>query len=128
MGRVYGGRVERFLHVHTEIDDVQEELQRPLVLLVAAGRAKGQPRLAVAQCQRRREGRARALARDQRVRMTLVQVKHLAARAEREAQALDDWRRADPTATRRGREQIAPTIDDVDVGGISGHDGPATTT
>jgi hypothetical protein len=35
------------LQVHAEIDVVDEELQRPLVLLIAAGRAEHHERLAV---------------------------------------------------------------------------------
>ena len=83
-------RVERLLHVHAEVDHVQEELERPLVLLIAAGRAKGQPRLPVAQRQRRGEGRAWSLAWNQRVGVALVQVEHLAARPEWETETFDN--------------------------------------
>src|ERR1700730_7158379 len=41
-------RLDRLLHVHAEIDQVQKELQRPLILLVTAGRAEGEERIAVA--------------------------------------------------------------------------------
>ena len=54
--RVNHGRIERELHVHPEFDDIQEELERCLVLGVAALGAKGQHRLAVAG----RQGRASA--------------------------------------------------------------------
>ena len=49
-----GRRVDRFLQVHTGVDVAQEELRRPLVLLVAAGRAPGEIGFAVAQRHRRR--------------------------------------------------------------------------
>src|SRR5207302_11141365 len=51
MGGLDSGRIERFLQVHAEINDVQEKLQRPLVLLIAAVRAEGEPWLAVAERQ-----------------------------------------------------------------------------
>src|ERR1041385_8289458 len=59
---VEGGRVDGGLKVHAEVDDVQEELERPLVLLVAAGGAEGHVRLAAAHGERRGERGARALA------------------------------------------------------------------
>ena len=41
------GRVDRLLQVQPEIDVPDERVQRPLLLLVAAGRAPGEIRLAV---------------------------------------------------------------------------------
>jgi hypothetical protein len=46
---VLDGRVDHLLQVHAGMDVVQEELGSPL--LIAAGRASGDIRLAVAQCQ-----------------------------------------------------------------------------
>ena len=48
---VPGRRVDRFLQVHARMHVAQEELRDPLILLVAAGRAPGEIRLAVAQRQ-----------------------------------------------------------------------------
>ena len=48
-----GRRVDRFLHIHAGVDMTQEELRDPLILAVAAGRAPGEVRLAVAQRHRR---------------------------------------------------------------------------
>jgi hypothetical protein len=44
-----GRRVDRLLQVHAMHRVAQEECEGPLVLLVAAGRAEGHVRLAVAQ-------------------------------------------------------------------------------
>ena len=63
---VEGRAVDRLLQVHAVIDMVQEQQQRPLVLLVAAGRAERHIRLAVAEREPRRQGGARPLARRQR--------------------------------------------------------------
>ena len=41
VGAVGRRRVQRLLQVHPEVHHVQEELQRPLVLLIPAGRAEG---------------------------------------------------------------------------------------
>jgi hypothetical protein len=41
-------RVQGFLKLHAKVDHVEEELQRPLILLIAAWRAKRHPTLAVA--------------------------------------------------------------------------------
>src|SRR5262245_41156419 len=60
-------RVQRRLHVHPELDHVQEELQRPLVLLVAARRAEREPWPPVPGSEGRRQCCPRALARPQAV-------------------------------------------------------------
>ena len=53
------GRVDRLLEVQTEIDVTQEDVQRPLLLLVAAGRAPREIRRTVAEREPRRERRSR---------------------------------------------------------------------
>src|SRR5580692_8602588 len=45
-----GRRVDRFLRIHAGMDMTQKELRDPLILAVAAGRAPGEVRLAVAEC------------------------------------------------------------------------------
>src|SRR5258708_25828046 len=87
--RVKHGSVDGRLQVTVEDGVRQEELQRPLVLLVAPRSAKGQPRLAVAQRERRAECRARSLSAFEVVWVSWVQVQHLGARAEAEAEARD---------------------------------------
>src|SRR4051812_24248560 len=57
--------------------------------------------------------------------MSWLEVEHLPARAQREAEALDDGGRANPSAAGRCRKEVAPAIHGVDVGRIGGHDGPA---
>ena len=58
------GRLRRLLHVHPELDDVQEELQQVLVLRVAALHGEGEMgRLPSFKRQPRRERHARPLAR-----------------------------------------------------------------
>src|SRR6185437_4903940 len=57
------GEVDRLLQVHAERQVVEEEQQRPLILLVAAWRAEREVRLAVPQRQARAERGARPLAR-----------------------------------------------------------------
>ena len=83
VARPHGRRVERLLHVHAELDVVQEELQRHLLLAVAARRAEDHVRLPVACHERRRERRPGALARLQRVGPRRVQVEHLPPRPDR---------------------------------------------
>src|SRR3954463_2318387 len=54
-------RLDRLLQRHPERHAIQDELQRPLLLLVAAHRAESHPRLAVPECKRRSKRRARPL-------------------------------------------------------------------
>src|SRR5262249_4213492 len=50
-------RVDRLLEVETAVDVPQENVQRPLLLLVAAGRSVREPRLAAAENETGRERR-----------------------------------------------------------------------
>src|SRR5882757_1152222 len=83
-------RVDRFLQVQFGVDVAQEELRGPLVLLVAAGRAPGHIRLAVAVAHGRTERGARALAGRQRRGMVFLEPEHLGAAAETEAKFGND--------------------------------------
>src|SRR5215470_15295624 len=49
---VPGGGVDRLLQIHAGVDVAHEQLRRPLILLVAAGRAPGEIRLSVTQRER----------------------------------------------------------------------------
>ena len=63
------GRVDRLLQVHPAVDVTQEHVQRPLLLLVASGRAVREPRLAAAQNEPRERvvrGRVRGCSDDAR--------------------------------------------------------------
>ena len=99
--------------------DGEEEVQLPLVLLVAAGRAERHDRHAVAQGERGGEGGAGAAARGQGVRQALVQPGHLEPGAEREAQFGHDRVGLEPAAAGRGRDHVAPAVDDVEVAGVA---------
>ena len=77
MFRVPCGRVDRFLHVHLAMNVPKEELRRPLVLLVAAGRAPREIGFAVAQRERRAERRAWTFAGRKPGRMFFVEPERL---------------------------------------------------
>src|SRR4051794_34355227 len=77
------GCVDRLLQVQPAVDVTEEDMERPLFLLIAAGRPPREPRLAVAQCEARRQRRPRPLARRERRRQPLLEPEHLRARAER---------------------------------------------
>src|SRR5262249_27697590 len=83
--RVERRRVDRLLQVAAEEDVGEEEEQRPLVLLVAAGGAEGEVRFAAAERERGRQRRPRTLERRERVRVLRLEPEHLRPRAEREA-------------------------------------------
>src|SRR4051812_16235153 len=70
---VPGRRVDRFLQVHPGMDVAQEELGRPLVLLVTAWCAPGEIRLAVAQREGGAQRGARTFARRERGRMAFLE-------------------------------------------------------
>ena len=97
----------------------EKHVQRPLVLLVAARRAEREVRLAVARDQRRRERRARPLARRERVRQALLQPEHLRARAEAEPELGHDRCAPEPAAARRRRDHVPEAVDDVQVHGVA---------
>src|SRR5439155_13743072 len=82
-------RLDRVLHRHAELDEVQEHLQRPLILLIAALSAENHRRRAVAQHERRRERRPWALSGNEGVRVTRNEEERLHARPEREADTGD---------------------------------------
>src|SRR5262245_15760264 len=77
-------RVDRLLEVQTPIDVVDEEVERPLVLLVAARRPKREVWLTAAERKRRGQGRPRTLTGLERVRKTFLEPEHLRTSAERE--------------------------------------------
>src|SRR5690349_11385976 len=104
---VPGWRIDRLLQVHLRVNVAQEELRDPLVLLIAARRAPGEVRLAVAQREGGRQRRARTLAGRERGGMALLEPEHLRARAEREAELRNDRRGMQPAAGRRGRHHVA---------------------
>ena len=113
------GRVDRLLQVQAESDVADEDVQRPLLLLVAAGRSPGEIGLAVAEGEPRAERRARAGARPERGGEALLEPEHLRARAERPAERGDHGRALQPAAARGRREHVPPAVDDVEVDGVA---------
>ena len=78
--------VDRLLQVLSQVDVAQEDVERPLLLLVAAGRAPREVRLAVAKRKAGRERRPRPRARPQRRGQPFLEPEHLRARPERPAE------------------------------------------
>src|ERR1700674_2211766 len=109
------GRFDRLLYVHSELDDVEEELERPLILLVAALGAESQVWLSGARRKRRRERSARPLAGHQSVGMARVEVEGLHPGSEGKAERVDHGRARNPSAARRNRDQVARAIGGGDV-------------
>src|SRR3990172_8159995 len=83
------GRFERLLHVHPELDDVEEELELGLGLGVGPGRAEHEIGLLVLQCERGVDRVARSLARRKHVRVTVVEEKIRHPVVEKVAGAFD---------------------------------------
>src|ERR1700687_5748364 len=98
MAAVEHRRVDRLLQVEAEDGMGQKEIQRPLVLLVAARRAERQPRLSAASHEVRAQGRPRPFAALERVWMAFVEVEHLGSRAQAEAEPPDHGRALQPAA------------------------------
>src|SRR5262245_39563949 len=83
-------RGDGLLEVHPEVEDVEEELERPLVLVVTAGGTERHPGATLAEGDRGGEGRPRPLAGCQRVGRTGLERELLGARPKRESEAGDD--------------------------------------
>ncbi len=118
---VEGRAVDRLLQVHPVMGMVQEHQGRPLVLLVAAGRAEGEIGFAVLERERRRQCAARAPAGFEARRQPLLEPEHLHPRAEAEAQFGDHRRALQPAAARGRRHHVAPAVDHIDMAGVAGH-------
>src|SRR5262249_1733869 len=118
---VPGRGIDRLLQIHAGMDVAHEQLRRPLILLIAAGRAPGEIRLPVTQRERGRKRRARPFAGSERGGMSLLQPEHLGARAESKSEFRNDGRGLQPAAGRRRRHDVAGCIDDVEMHGIAAH-------
>ena len=121
--RVERGRIDGLLQITTEVDMRKEEQERPLVLLVTPRRSEADVGLAAAQGKRRRERRPRSLLRLERARQPLLEPEHLRSRPEAEPELRDDGRSGQPTAARRGSDEIPVRIGDVDMAGVAGAQG-----
>src|SRR5262249_27024049 len=118
---VPGRRIDRLLKIESPMDMAQEELRRPLVLLVAAGRAPREIRLAVTQRQGGRQRGARPFAGLERSRMVFLQPEHLPPGAEAESEFRNHRRGLQPAAGGRRGNHVAGPIDDVEMHGIAAH-------
>src|SRR4029453_2273483 len=94
------GRIDRLLQIHFAVNVPEEKLRRPLILLIATGRAPRQVWLAVVQRECRAQRRAWTLARHQTGRMLFVKPEHLRTRAKPETELWNDRRLLHPTARR----------------------------
>src|SRR5262249_3391049 len=92
MFRMPRRRIDRFLQVHLAVGVPEEELRRPLVLLIAARRTPRQIGFTVAQRERRAERRAWTLAGCKTSGVLFVEPECLRARAEAKAEFGDDRR------------------------------------
>ena len=120
MQRVDPRRLDRGLHVETEVDDVQQDEQDLLVLAVAAGCADREKRLAVLQHDGRSERRPRTFTAGEHVRAGGLEPECLHPVAHRHTGVARDKRAAEqPSGTRRGRKQISRRIGHLDRGGIT---------
>jgi hypothetical protein len=114
----HGRLFQRFLHVETELGDVQEKLQLCLRLRIRAWSTERDPRFAVAQRHRRVDRLPDALSRLERVDILGIQVEVAHAIVHHEPAALHDDAAAEPAQqARRDRHHVVILVDDRKVGG-----------
>ena len=113
-------RFDRLLHVHAELDHVQEELQQVLVLGVAALHRERKKRLPVLQREAGRQCHARPLPRDDHVERIVARVDDelLRALADADSRVTGDDR-GNPAARRRHRDHPAGRVGGFDRGGAA---------
>src|SRR5258707_14014844 len=121
MHPVEHGRIDRRLKVMAESGMRQEELQRPLILLVATRGAEGDPRLAVAQSHGWAESRPWSLAALNVVWVVGIEVEHLWPGAEAEAETLDHGRALQPTSARSASDHVPEAIGHRDMNRVAPH-------
>src|ERR1700680_3369059 len=115
--RVEHGRIDRCLQVMSEHGVREEELQRPLILLIAPWSAERDSGLAITHGQRRTERRPRPLAAFDAVWMLGIKVEHLRPRAEAETEALDHRGALQPPSARCTCDQVSLSIRDGNMNG-----------
>ncbi len=114
-------RVVRGLQAVAEDGVRKEEFERPLILLIAPGRAERDPRLAFTEHESRAQGRPRPLAAFDAVGVIGIEIEHLRPRPQAEAQAVDDWRALQPASAWRTRDQVSVAISHRDVNRVAAH-------
>ena len=115
------GRVVRGLQIVAEDGVRQEEFERPLILLIAAGSAEGDRRLAIAERECRAQGGPRPFGAFDVVGVIGIEVEHLRPRPQAEAQAVDDRRALQPASAWRTRDQVSVAISDRDVNRVAAY-------
>jgi hypothetical protein len=113
------GRVDCGLEVESEVHVREEDVQRPLILLVAAGRAPRQVWIAAAQRERGRQRRTWTAPWRERARKAALEPEHLQARSEREAELGNRRGAVEPAAARGCRDEVAEAVRGIDVDGVA---------
>src|SRR5712691_6057753 len=121
MRRVEHRRIDRRLKVMAEHRVGKEELQRPLILLVATRRAEGDPRLAIAQGKGWAESRPWSLAALNVVWVVRIEVEHLRPGAEAEPETLDHGRALQPPSAWCAGDQVPEAIGHRDMNRVAPH-------
>ncbi len=85
-----GERLRRGLQAHAEIDVTEEEIQRPLVLSISTGGAKGDARIPVAGHDRWTQRGARSFPRRKRIDVPFNEPGHLSSSTKWKTQTGDD--------------------------------------
>src|SRR6202023_692151 len=106
---------DRFLQIHAVMHVMQEQQQRPLVLLIAARSAEGHVGLARLEREGWCEAAARPAARGEAQGQSFLEPEHLRPGAQGKSELRDGWRAVQPAAAWGGRDHIAPAVDDVDM-------------
>src|SRR5712691_1324110 len=114
-------RVDGGLQIEAENDVRKEELERPLILLIAPGSAERDPWLALTQREGRAERSPRTFAALDAVGVVRIQVEHLRSRAKAKTQAVDDRRALQPASAGSARDQVSVTISDRHVNRVAAY-------
>src|SRR5215471_7555542 len=110
MGSRKSRRFDCLLHAHSKVDEINEKLQCPLILLIASRSAKGKKWLSATSGERRRQCGAWPLAWLKCIRVPLVQIEGLHPRAERKSQIIDNRRTGNPSSAGGAGDHIAAAI------------------
>jgi hypothetical protein len=117
--RVEARRFDRLLGAHAEDGEVEQDLERLLILAVAPRAREGEKRLAVAEDDRRGQGGAWPLTARHDVRMPLPEDEGLHPVAEWHPGVAGDEDAAEkPRRGWRGREEVPSRVGDVDRRGV----------
>ena len=94
-------------------------MQPPLLLLVSAGRAPREIRLAVPEREPGTEGRPGSSARSERRRQAFLEPEHLRPRSQRPAEGRNGRGAVQPAPARGRGDHVPVAVDDVDVDGVA---------